>query len=67
MATEQEFHELIGRTIADPELRAQVLEDPEKAVQEAGYELTEEQLAFLKAIDLESVSGDLDKRFSKIF
>ena len=67
MATKQEFHELIGRTIADPELRAQVLEDPEKAAQEAGYELTEEQLAFLKTLDLESVSGDLDKRFSKIY
>ena len=66
MATKQEFHELIGRTIADPEFQAQVLEDPEKAVQEAGYELTEEQLAFLKAIDVESVSGDLDKRFSKM-
>jgi len=66
MATKQEFHELIGRTITEPEFRAKVLEDPEKAVQEAGYELTEEQLAFLKAIDVESVSGDLDKRFSKL-
>lgn len=66
MATKQEFHELIGRTIADREFRAKVLEDPEKAVQEAGYELTEEQLAFLKTIDVESVSGDLDKRFSKM-
>lgn len=65
MATKQEFDELIGRTITDPEFRAQVLEDPEKAVQEAGYELTEEQQAFLKAIDVESVSGGLDKRFSK--
>ena len=65
MATEKEFHELIGRAIADREFRAKVLEDLEKAVQEAGYELTEEQKAALKAIDLKSAAKDLDKRISK--
>jgi len=67
MATEKEFHELIGRAITDREFRAKVLEDLEKAVQEAGYELTEEQMAALKAIDLKSAAKDLDKRISKIF
>jgi len=67
MATEKEFHELIGRAITNREFRAKVLEDLEKAVQEAGYELTEEQMAALKAIDLKSAAKDLDKRISKIF
>lgn len=67
MATEKEFYELIGRAIADREFRAKVLEDLEKAVQEAGYELTEEQMAALKAVDLKSAAKDLDKRISKIF
>ena len=66
MATEKEFQELIGRAIADREFRAKVLEDLEKAVQEAGYELTEEQMAALKAVDLKSAAKDLDKRISKI-
>ncbi|MBC8492298.1 MAG: Franean1_4349 family RiPP [Chloroflexi bacterium] len=66
MATEKEFHELIGRAITDREFRAKVLEDLEKAVQEAGYELTEEQMAALKAVDLKSAAKDLDKRISKI-
>jgi non-homologous end joining protein Ku len=66
MATEKEFQELIGRAITDREFRAKVLEDLEKAVQEAGYELTEEQMAALKAVDLKSAAKDLDKRISKI-
>ena len=66
MATEKEFHELIGRAIVDREFRAKVMEDLEKAVQEAGYELTEEQVAALKAVDLKSAAKDLDKRISKL-
>ena len=42
MATQKQIHELIGRTVADPAFRASLVEDPEKAVKEAGYELTEE-------------------------
>ena len=65
MATEKEFHELIGRAVADPEFRAALIEDPETAVAEAGYELTEEQLAGLKATDFKSLSEGLDERLSK--
>ena len=66
MATEKEMHELIGRAIADPEFRARLVQDPEKAVAEAAYELTEEQLAGLKATDLQALSEGLDERLSKI-
>ena len=66
MATEKEMHELIGRAIADPEFRARLVQDPEKAVAETAYELTEEQLAGLKATDLQALSEGLDERLSKI-
>jgi hypothetical protein len=65
MATEKELHELIGRAVADPEFRAALLEDAEKTIAEAGYELTEEQLAGLKATDLKALSKGLDERLSK--
>ncbi len=65
MATEKEVHELIGRAVADAKFRASLVEDPEKAVKEAGYDLTEEQLAALKKADLEDLGADLDDRLSK--
>ena len=65
MATEKQIHELIGRTMADADFRASLVEDPEKAVKEAGYDLTEEQLAALKKADLAGFSTDLDDRLSK--
>jgi hypothetical protein len=65
MATEKELHELIGRAVADPDFRAALIEDPEVAVAGAGYELTEEQLAGLKATDLKTLSEGLDERLSK--
>jgi hypothetical protein len=65
LATKKEIHELIGRTVADADFRASLVEDPEKALKEAGYDLTEEQLAALKQADLEGFSADLDERLSK--
>lgn len=65
MATQKEMYELIGRTVADPAFRASLAEDPEEALEAAGYDLTEEQLAAFKEVDLESLSADLDERLSK--
>ena len=65
MATEKELHELIGRAVAAPNFRARLMENPATAVAEAGYELTEEQLAGLKATDLKSLAEGLDERLSK--
>ena len=67
MATQNEMYELIGRMVADPAFRASLVEDPEKAVKEAGYELTEEQMAALKEKDLTALSADLDERVSKMY
>jgi len=65
MATDKEIHELIGRMVADPAFRGSMVEDPEKAVKETGYDLTEEQMAALKERDLKALSADLDERLSK--
>jgi hypothetical protein len=65
MATEKQIHELIGRTMADADFRASLVEDPEKATKEAGFDLTEEQLAALKQVDLTGLGADLDERLSK--
>lgn len=65
MATEKEMYELVGRIVADSAFRASVLEDPEKTVKEAGYDLTEEQMAALTEGDLKALSADLDERLSK--
>jgi hypothetical protein len=65
MATKKEIHELIGRAVADADFRASLVEEPETAVKDAGFDLTEEQLAALKRVDLKGLGADLDERLSK--
>jgi hypothetical protein len=65
MATEQEMYELLGRALADSEFRAALLEDPQKAAAGLGLNLTEEQLAGLRASDLGRLSEGLDERLWK--
>ena len=65
MATQQELNELIGRMVADPDFRAALMQDPEKAVKAAGYDLTEQQIAGLKQTDLKGLTEGLDERLSK--
>lgn len=65
MATESEMHELIGRAVASSDFRAALLADPERTLREAGCQLTDEQLARLKATDLEALCEGLDERLSK--
>lgn len=65
MATEKEMYELLGRALTDANLRAALVEDPVKAAQGLGMDLTEEQLAGLKATDLGNMAEGLDERLSK--
>lgn len=65
MATQKEIHELIGRIVADPDFRASLTDDPEKAVKDAGYELTDEQMSALKQADIKAMGEDLEIRLSK--
>ncbi len=65
MATEREFHELIGRAFADTEFRDTMAEDPQAAAKTLGFELSSEQLDQLKHTDLKGLSAELEMRASK--
>ena len=65
MATEQEWQEPLGRALVDEAFRAQLFDDPRQAAREAGYDLTAEQLAALKATDIQSIAEALDERLVK--
>ena len=49
----QDLERLIGRAVLDPKFRESVFADPEKAIREAGFELSDEEMAALKEIDLQ--------------
>ena len=59
------MHELIGRAIADPDFRAALIADAKKAIKEAGYDLTEEEMTSLGQIDLMAAAEELGDRLSK--
>jgi hypothetical protein len=65
MVTEREMQELLGRALADEAFRARLLDDPRQAARDAGYELTEEQLAALKTVDTQTMAEALDERLVK--
>jgi hypothetical protein len=65
MATEEEMYALIGRAVADPEFRSKFAADPEGAAKEAGYTLTEEQLAALKSEEAGGLATVLEERLPK--
>ena len=57
---------VIGKAVLDCEFRESLFADPGEAL--AGYELTAEEIAALKAIDaeaIESFAGALDERISR--
>ena len=66
MASQQEMYELLGRALADAEFRTALMADPAKAVKDAGYELTEEQMTALKQADFKAMSEGLGERLSKL-
>ena len=67
MATEKEMYELIGRAVADADFRKKLTANPEEAAKEAGYTLTDEQLAALNSADAKGIAGVLEERFPKTF
>ena len=59
---------VLEKLIGDEEFRAGFLEDPDAAIAKAGIELTEEELAKIKEIDIniiDSAIADIDARISK--
>jgi len=65
MATEEELYALIGRAVVDAEFRKKLIADPEGAAKEAGYTLTEEQLAALKSTEGKGLAAVLEERLPK--
>lgn len=65
MATGKEWQELLGRALADEAFRARLFDDPQQAAWETGYDLTAEQLAALKTIDIQTLAEALDERLVK--
>jgi hypothetical protein len=65
LTVERALYELIGRAITDVSFRARLIEDPEQAAREEGYRLTAEQMAGLRASDLQGLAENLDERLSK--
>ena len=65
MATEKELAELLGRALADEAFRARLFDDPQGAARDAGFSLTAEQLAAVKALDVQSIAEGLDERLIK--
>jgi hypothetical protein len=58
---------VIGKAVTESEFRELLFANPDEALE--GYELTEEEVAALKAIDaetMESFAGDLDERISRM-
>lgn len=59
---------IVGKAVLDSQFREALFANPEEVL--ADYELTEEEVAALRAIDfetMESFAGTLDERISKVF
>jgi hypothetical protein len=66
--TKEAVQAVIGKAVTETEFRELLFANPDEALE--GYELTDEEMAALKAIDaetMESFAGDLDERISKAF
>ena len=65
--SKEEVAKVIGRAMVDERFRAAIFANPDEAY--AGYDLTQEEVAALKAIDsetIEGMAGTLDERVSKM-
>lgn len=59
---------IIGKAVTNSEFRQSLFANPDEVL--AGYELTEDEMAALKSIgveSLESFAGSLDERISKLY
>lgn len=62
--------ELVGRAVQDPEFRRRLLTDPATAIEGTGYELDQDQIDALTALDsgaveraVEALIGDGDTKY----
>lgn len=65
--SQKSVSEIVGRAAAEPEFMNLLFNDPSQAL--AGYELDDSEKALLHGLtpeDFDSLSGQLDKRVSKL-
>jgi hypothetical protein len=65
--SKEAVEKVVGKAVLDSEFREALFADPDKVL--AAYDLTEDEVAALKAIDfetMESFAGTVDDRISKI-
>ena len=51
---------MVGRALLDPKFRERLLADPEKAIREEGFELSEEDVAALSKIDRQQAQSAIE-------
>lgn len=49
----KDFERLVGRALLDPRFRERLFADPDKAIQEAGFDLTPKEVELVKSVDKE--------------
>jgi hypothetical protein len=67
MAETDDLRGVAGKALADLEFRKKLIENPEAAVKEAGFDLSGEQMKALKEMDKETFDKgleELDKRLT---
>jgi hypothetical protein len=67
MAGKDDLREVAGKALADLDFRKKLMDDPETAVKDAGFELSADDMKKLKEMDKKSFEGgleDLDQRLT---
>lgn len=68
MASENQIQRIIEQAIADEAFRANLMNDPVKAIKSVGYELSDaqiEQLTMMRNVQIETMMTDIEERISK--
>ena len=57
----EDLERIIGRAVLDAQFREKLLDDPERAIREGGFDLTEEEIAHLQSIDAQKARALLEE------
>lgn len=65
-ATQEQLERLAGRAVVNSDFRAKLLRAPQETAAEYGVELSEEQIRFVQALDVEAVE-ELAMQMEELF
>ena len=67
--SQEAIKQIVSKMFTDEEFRGSIIADPEAVIQAEGYEVTEKELAALKALEAEDLADmsleELEERLSK--